>query len=358
MTLCHDSGVAATVLVVDDHPSFRRFARRLLEAAGFTVVDEAGDGASALAAVRTLQARRRPARRAAAGHDRDGAGGGARLGAGGAARRADLEPERGRSRAVPGALQRARFHRQARPHGRRRSPRSSEVLRERRATPRLGGRRRPLRGDVRQRRPRHLAAAGEGRRLLRGGVRRDQHRRGRVAAPAGQPHRHPADGVAVRLAARRDEDRLRRLGARRDDRLRDELAGRADLRAPRPLVSERAAPLQARPGGRRARVRARGRVRARDRALLRPAAAVRRDDHLVRAPRGADHASPRLGRRRACPTRSTGRCCPWPCSSSRCSPASSSGRRRAGGASSSLWRSRRDSWRSSSSSSSRSSVGR
>jgi CheY-like chemotaxis protein len=47
--------VAATVLVVDDHPSFRRFARRLLEAAGFAVVDEAADGASALAAVRALR---------------------------------------------------------------------------------------------------------------------------------------------------------------------------------------------------------------------------------------------------------------------------------------------------------------
>jgi DNA-binding NarL/FixJ family response regulator len=47
--------VAATVLVVDDHPSFRRFARRLLEAAGFTVVDEAEDGASALAAARALR---------------------------------------------------------------------------------------------------------------------------------------------------------------------------------------------------------------------------------------------------------------------------------------------------------------
>ena len=40
------------MLVVDDHPTFRGFARRLLEAAGFAVVDEAGDGASALAAVR------------------------------------------------------------------------------------------------------------------------------------------------------------------------------------------------------------------------------------------------------------------------------------------------------------------
>jgi CheY-like chemotaxis protein len=47
--------VTATALVVDDHPSFRRFARRLLESAGFSVVDEAEDGASALAAVRRLR---------------------------------------------------------------------------------------------------------------------------------------------------------------------------------------------------------------------------------------------------------------------------------------------------------------
>jgi CheY-like chemotaxis protein len=44
--------MASTVLVVDDHPSFRRFARLLLEAAGYTVVVEAGDGAEARAAVR------------------------------------------------------------------------------------------------------------------------------------------------------------------------------------------------------------------------------------------------------------------------------------------------------------------
>jgi CheY-like chemotaxis protein len=53
--LCHHPGVSATVLVVDDHPSFRSFARRLLESAGFAVVDEASDGASALAAVRALR---------------------------------------------------------------------------------------------------------------------------------------------------------------------------------------------------------------------------------------------------------------------------------------------------------------
>jgi CheY-like chemotaxis protein len=46
--------VSTSVLVVDDHPSFRKFARRLLESAGFAVVDEAGDGASALAAVQAL----------------------------------------------------------------------------------------------------------------------------------------------------------------------------------------------------------------------------------------------------------------------------------------------------------------
>jgi len=47
--------MTATVLVVDDHPSFRSFARRLLESAGFAVVDEASDGVSALAAVRALR---------------------------------------------------------------------------------------------------------------------------------------------------------------------------------------------------------------------------------------------------------------------------------------------------------------
>lgn len=43
------------MLVVDDHPSFRGFARRLLEEAGYTVLDEAEDGASALAAVHALR---------------------------------------------------------------------------------------------------------------------------------------------------------------------------------------------------------------------------------------------------------------------------------------------------------------
>ena len=53
--MCDDLPVVASVLVVDDHPSFRRFARRLLEASGYAVVDEAGDGASALAAVQELR---------------------------------------------------------------------------------------------------------------------------------------------------------------------------------------------------------------------------------------------------------------------------------------------------------------
>lgn len=43
--------MGATVLIVDDHATFRRLARRLLERGGFSVVGEAGDGASALAAV-------------------------------------------------------------------------------------------------------------------------------------------------------------------------------------------------------------------------------------------------------------------------------------------------------------------
>ncbi len=43
-----------TVLIVDDHPSFRASARAVLEAEGFTVVGEAGDAAEALDAARDL----------------------------------------------------------------------------------------------------------------------------------------------------------------------------------------------------------------------------------------------------------------------------------------------------------------
>jgi len=40
--------MALTVLIVDDHPSFRASARAMLEAGGFEVVGEAEDGAGAL----------------------------------------------------------------------------------------------------------------------------------------------------------------------------------------------------------------------------------------------------------------------------------------------------------------------
>jgi CheY-like chemotaxis protein len=43
-----------TVLIVDDHPSFRANARALLESEGFEVVGEAEDGASALRAAAEL----------------------------------------------------------------------------------------------------------------------------------------------------------------------------------------------------------------------------------------------------------------------------------------------------------------
>jgi DNA-binding NarL/FixJ family response regulator len=46
--------MVTSVLIVDDHPSFRLSARRMLEADGYTVVGEAEDGAAALAAVRAL----------------------------------------------------------------------------------------------------------------------------------------------------------------------------------------------------------------------------------------------------------------------------------------------------------------
>ena len=49
--------VNPTVVIVDDHPGFRSSARALLEAAGFEVVGEAEDGASALAVVGRLRPR-------------------------------------------------------------------------------------------------------------------------------------------------------------------------------------------------------------------------------------------------------------------------------------------------------------
>ena len=46
--------MAATVLIVDDHASFRGLARRVLTAGGFDVVGEAADGAQAIRAVAAL----------------------------------------------------------------------------------------------------------------------------------------------------------------------------------------------------------------------------------------------------------------------------------------------------------------
>jgi DNA-binding NarL/FixJ family response regulator len=47
--------MARTILIVDDHPSFRSSARRVLEAGGFAVVGEAADGAAGVAAARDLR---------------------------------------------------------------------------------------------------------------------------------------------------------------------------------------------------------------------------------------------------------------------------------------------------------------
>jgi CheY-like chemotaxis protein len=53
--LWEDGFAVQTVLIVDDHPGFRSQARRLLEAAGFEVVGEAEDGASAVDSARLLR---------------------------------------------------------------------------------------------------------------------------------------------------------------------------------------------------------------------------------------------------------------------------------------------------------------
>jgi len=52
---CDDLLVKPAVVIVDDHAGFRSWARTLLEAEGFDVVGEAGDGVSALAAVGQLR---------------------------------------------------------------------------------------------------------------------------------------------------------------------------------------------------------------------------------------------------------------------------------------------------------------
>ena len=45
----------ATVLIVDDHPGFRRAARALLEAEGYEVIAESATGGDALAAADRMQ---------------------------------------------------------------------------------------------------------------------------------------------------------------------------------------------------------------------------------------------------------------------------------------------------------------
>jgi DNA-binding NarL/FixJ family response regulator len=47
--------MAVTVVIVDDHPSFRTSARTLLELEGFEVVGEAADGATALEVAAALE---------------------------------------------------------------------------------------------------------------------------------------------------------------------------------------------------------------------------------------------------------------------------------------------------------------
>jgi CheY-like chemotaxis protein len=47
--------VPTSVLIVDDHPSFRASARRMLEASGYLVVGEAETGAAAITSAQELR---------------------------------------------------------------------------------------------------------------------------------------------------------------------------------------------------------------------------------------------------------------------------------------------------------------
>lgn len=53
--LGHNGAVKETVLIVDDHATFRRSARLLLEAEGYDIVGEAADGRSALSEAESLE---------------------------------------------------------------------------------------------------------------------------------------------------------------------------------------------------------------------------------------------------------------------------------------------------------------
>lgn len=52
---CDDQPMPVTVVIVDDHPSFRASARALLELEGFEVVGEAADGKSGLEIAKRLR---------------------------------------------------------------------------------------------------------------------------------------------------------------------------------------------------------------------------------------------------------------------------------------------------------------
>jgi DNA-binding NarL/FixJ family response regulator len=51
---CQHPAMGSSVLIVDDHAGFRARARTVLEAAGYDVVGETGDGKSGLRAAREL----------------------------------------------------------------------------------------------------------------------------------------------------------------------------------------------------------------------------------------------------------------------------------------------------------------
>ena len=236
--LCDDARMPPTVLIVDDHPTFRATAHALLEAEGFGVVGEAATGLEAPSPPPRASSRPRPARRSAARYrrvrGREPAGRKRRAGD-----RAGLEPRRRRLRRPDPRLRGAWVRAQGRAvrRGDSRAPRLSRnwlliavavAVAEAAAAVATRPHEQPRRPQARHDRP-----APDHRDVVH------RERPDRAPAPAAQPHRHLPRGRRVPVVLRRPvggehERRLHGRCAAQQPRVHPVRAARARLPDGRP----------------------------------------------------------------------------------------------------------------------------